>query len=301
VLTVNEEQEQTRAIHRKQREAQTIEGLWARRDREKVVRLHRNAQRLLRPIEVVNNHAVEMPDFPDTVTRMRRDHMKLLTLVQAIALLHQHQRETKISTRNGETVEYIEATEADVKLAQTLIRQVLGPSLDELQPHTRRLLVAIDAMVAAESERLQIERHKVHFTRRTVRQYTRWGDTQLRMHMKRLEDMEYLTVRRGGNGQTFVYQLAVDLEGIAEADANHNRAGVEGDLAGGARVPSGGVAGGTPEKKSPVSMRSKPTSSDESQKRTTTGADEKTAGPRVVASPKPSGSVRPAKEKKWRS
>jgi hypothetical protein len=301
VLSVNEEQEQTRAIHRKQREAQTIEGLWARRDREKVVRLHRNAQRLLRPIEVVNNHAVEMPDFPDTVTRMRRDHMKLLTLVQAIALLHQHQRETKISTRNGETVEYIEATEADVKLAQTLIRQVLGPSLDELQPHTRRLLVAIDAMVAAESERLQIERHKVHFTRRTVRQYTRWGDTQLRMHMKRLEEMEYLAVRRGGNGQTFVYQLAVDLEGIAEADANHNRAGSEADRAGGARVPSGGVAGGTPEKKSPVSMRSKPTSSDETQKHTTTGAGEKTAGPRVVASPKPSGSVRPAKEKKWRS
>jgi DNA primase catalytic core len=301
VLTVNEEQEQTRAIHRKQREAQTIEGLWARRDREKVVRLHRNAQRLLRPIEVVNNHAVEMPDFPDTVTRMRRDHMKLLTLVQAIALLHQHQRETKISTRNGETVEYIEASEADVKLAQTLIRQVLGPSLDELQPHTRRLLVAIDAMVAAESERLQIERHKVHFTRRTVRQYTRWGDTQLRMHMKRLEEMEYLAVRRGGNGQTFVYQLAVDLEGIAEADASHNRAGSEADLAGGARVPSGGVAGGTPEKKSPVSMRSKSTSNDETQKHTTTGAGEKTAGPRVVASPKPSGSVRPAKEKKWRS
>ena len=301
VLTVNEEQEQTRAIHRKQREAQTIEGLWARRDREKVVRLHRNAQRLLRPIAVVNNHAAEMPDFPDTVTRTRRDHMKLLTLVQAIALLHQHQREIKTSTRNGETLEYIEASEADVKLAHTLIRQVLGPSLDELPPHTRRLLVAIDAMVAAESEQLQIERHKVHFTRRTVRQYTRWGDTQLRMHMKRLEDMEYLAVRRGGNGQTFVYQLAVDLEGIAEADANPNRAGSEGDLAGGARVPSGGVAGGTPDNKSPVSMRSKSTSNDETQKHTTTGAGEKTAGPRVVASPKPSGSVRPAKEKKWRS
>jgi len=301
VLTVNEEQEQTRAIHRKQREAQTIEGLWARRDRSKVVRLHRNAQRLLRPIEVVNNHAAEMPDFPDAVTRTRRDHMKLLTLVQSIALLHQHQREIKTSTRNGETLEYIEASEADVKLAHTLIRQVLGPSLDELPPHTRRLLVAVDAMVTAESERLQIERHKVHFTRRTVRQYTRWGDTQLRMHMKRLEEMEYLAVKRGGNGQTFVYQLAVDLEGIAEADVHPNRAGLEGDLAGGARVPSGGVAGGVREEKSPVSMRSKPTSSDETQKHTTTGAGEKSAGPSVVASPKPSGSVRPAKEKAWRS
>ena len=293
VLTVNEEQEQTRAIHRKQREAQTIEGLWARRARSKVVRLHRNAQRLLKPIEVVNEHALSMPDFPDAVTRTRRDQMKLLTLIQTIALLHQHQREVKTSTRGGDTFEYIEATEEDVKLAHTLIRQVLGPSLDELKPHGRRLLVAIDAMVTAESERLQIERNKVCFTRRTVRQYTRWGDTQLRHHMKHLEEMEYLAVKRGGNGQTFVYQLAVDLEGIregiAEADVNHNRAGLEGDLAGGARVPSGGVAGGARNDESPVSMRAGGTFYGPSPECSGTGAEENVAAPRIVAKPKPNG------------
>jgi DNA primase catalytic core len=293
VLSVNEEQEQTRAIHKKQREAQTIEGLWARRDRAKVVRLHRNAQRLLRPIEVANNHAVEMPDFPDAATRTRRDHTKLLTLIQAIALLHQHQREIKTSTRGSEKLEYIEATEEDVKLAHTLIRQVLGPSLDELKPHARRLLVAIDQMVKAESERLQIERNKVCFTRRTVRQYTRWGDTQLRHHMKHLEEMEYLAVKRGGNGQTFVYQLAVDLEGIregiAEADAHHNRAGLEGDLAGGARVPSGGVAGGARSDESPVSMRAGGTFYGPTPESSGTGAEEKPAPLAIVAKPKPNG------------
>ena len=55
--------------------------------------------------------------FPDTMTRTRRDHMKFLTLIQAITLLYQHQREIKTSTEDGETLEYIEATEADVKLA----------------------------------------------------------------------------------------------------------------------------------------------------------------------------------------
>jgi hypothetical protein len=33
--------------------------------------------------------------FPADKTRTRRDHMKYLTLIRAIALLHKHQRETK--------------------------------------------------------------------------------------------------------------------------------------------------------------------------------------------------------------
>jgi DNA primase catalytic core len=210
VLTVNEEREQTRAIHRKQREAHTTEGLWARRERSKIIKLHRNAQRLLRPLLVANNQMKADEEFPDHMTRTRRDHAKLLTLVEAIALLHQYQRETKRSTRDGETLEYIEATEADVKLAKQLMRQVIMPSLDELPPHTRRLLGVIEQMVREESERLQIEPSEYRFTRRTVRQYTKWGDTQLRVHLRRLEEMEYLKVKHGGPGQAFTYQLGTD-------------------------------------------------------------------------------------------
>ena len=255
VLTVNEEQAQTKAIHRKQRSAQTIEGLWARRERDKIVRLHRNAQRLLKPIAVVNNDEEAAQDFPDTVTRTRRDHMKFLTLIQAVALLHQHQREIKTSTRNGETLEYIEATKADVKLAQELARHVLGPSLDDLPPHTRRLLAALDQMVTAECERLQIERSEYHFTRRTVREHTHWGDTQLRMHLRRLEEMEYLILRRGGGqGQTFVYQLRCDYDGNF-AGETANFAGSEGNFAGTSRADSGGIAGGARGEESPASMR----------------------------------------------
>jgi DNA primase len=149
VLTVNEEREQTRAIHQKQREAQTLEGMWAQEEREAIVNLHRNAQHLLRPLRVVNEHVREQT-FPDAMIRMRRDHQKFLTLVQAIALLHQHQREIKTSTRKGKTREYIEATEADVKLALQLVTEVLSPSFDEVQAQTRRLLLLIDKMVSEE-------------------------------------------------------------------------------------------------------------------------------------------------------
>jgi DNA primase len=251
VLTVNEDQEQTRAIHKKQREAQTIEGLWARRERAKLVKLHRNAQRLLRPIEVVNNHVEDDPDFPDYMTRTRRDHMKFLTLINAIALLHQYQRPVKTDTRNGETLEYIEATKEDVKLARELVRQVLGPALDELPAHTRRLLLLVAEMVKQECERLQMECAEYRFTRRTVRQHTRWGDTQLRVHLRRLEEMEYLLVRRGGQGLSYEYQLRMEESYAYDA----NFAGVKGDFAGGARPGSGWVAGGARGEESPMLAR----------------------------------------------
>ena len=251
VLTVNEDQKQTRAIHKKQREAQTIEGLWARRQRTTLVKLHRNAQRLLRPIEVVNNHVEDDPDFPDYMTRTRRDHMKFLTLINAIALLHQYQRPVKTDTRNGETLEYIEATKEDVKLARELVRQVLGPSLDELPAHTRRLLLLVAEMVKQECERLQMECAEYRFTRRTVRQYTRWGDTQLRVHLRRLEEMEYLLVRRGGQGLSYEYQLR--MEESYDYDANF--AGQTENFAGGARPGSGWVAGGARGEESPALTR----------------------------------------------
>jgi DNA primase catalytic core len=229
-LTVNEDREQTRAIHQRQREARTIEGHLLRRKRAKLMRLHRNAQRLLRPIAVVNNH--DVGEFPDYMTRARRDHAKLLTLIEAIALLHQHQREIKRVQLEDETLEYIEATEADVKLAQELADQVgLKPSLDELRPQARKLLSLIREMVSAECERQEIAPSLHRFTRRTVREYTKWGDTQLRQHLRKLEEMEYLIVRRGGNqGQLVVYQLTTHEE--QETHRSDNFAGSDGNFAG---------------------------------------------------------------------
>jgi DNA primase catalytic core len=261
-LTVNEDREQTRAIHQRQREARTIEGHLLRRKRAKLVRLHRNAQRLLRPLVVVNHH--DVGEFPDYLTRARRDHNKLLTLIEAIALLYQHQREIKTVPCDGELLEYIEASEADVKLAQTLADQVgLKPSLDELRPQTRKLLALITEMVQAACERSETAPSEYRFTRRTVREYTKWGDTQLRQHLKRLEEMEYLVVRRGGNqGQLVVYQLPTSAEEVNHscnfAGSEANFAGVKDDFAGGVRAlrgPGKNDASPTLERLSPATSR----------------------------------------------
>jgi DNA primase catalytic core len=206
VLSVNEEREQTRAIHRVQREAQTLEGLLKRRDRSTILAVHRNAQRLLKPMYVANPYARELT-FHDNQTRTRRDHMKYLTLIRTIALLHQHQRPRKTVEHRGRTVEYIEVAISDIAVANRLAHEVLGRSLDELPPQTRRLLMAVDEMVTAECERQKMERSDYRFSRRDVRAYTGWGDTQLKIHLHRLEELEYLLIHRGGRGQSIVYEL----------------------------------------------------------------------------------------------
>ena len=94
-----------------------------------------------------------------------------------------------------------------MKLAWELASEVLVRSLDELQPQTKRLLLLIDEMVSAECARQKIERADFRFSRRDVRQHTAWGDSVLKKHLHRLEELEYLIVHRGGRGQSFVYEL----------------------------------------------------------------------------------------------
>jgi hypothetical protein len=209
VLTIDESREQTRAVHRLQQAGETLDGLLARRERERLQRLHQNAQRLLRPLTVLNPFAGRLT-FPDVQTRMRRDFPKYLTLVKTIALLHQHQREVKKATINGELIEYVEVQPSDIRLANRLCHEVLGQSLDELPPQARRLLTLVDAMVAAECQRQAIERSAFRFGRRDIRRATGWSDFQVRTHLARLLAMELVVAHRGGRGQLFEYELLWD-------------------------------------------------------------------------------------------
>ncbi len=206
VLSVNEDREQTRAIHALQRRRETLDGMLAAQAHDRVLTLHRNAQRLLRPLLVVNPHA-ERLTFLDVKTRARRDHQKYLTLIRAVALLHQHQRPVRTVEHHGRTVEFIEVTVEDIAVANELAGEVLGRCLDDLPPQTRALLVLLDGLVRAEAERLGIERADFRFTRREVRESTGWGDTQLKIHLSRLVDLEYLLAHRDQKSRRQVYEL----------------------------------------------------------------------------------------------
>jgi hypothetical protein len=210
VLSVNEERSQTQAIHRLQRRMQTLEGLKDRADQEHIRRLHQNAQRLLSPMLVVNPFAPKLT-FLDDRTRTRRDHMKYLGLISAIALLHQHQRPRKTAIVGDKEAEYIEVVPSDIELANRLVDQILGRSLDHMPPHTRRVLLAIDGWVAGQCESLGTLRKDLHFTRRELREGVGGGDTQLKVHLARLVELEYLLLRR--KGHSFAYELLFDGRG----------------------------------------------------------------------------------------
>lgn len=212
VLSVDESREQTQAIHQAQRQKRTLIGLRAKQQKKSLVQLHQNAQRLLRPLAVLNPYADQLT-FLDAKTRTRRDHEKYLTLIDAIALLHQYQRPIKKDKHAGSITEYIEVTLDDIAIANEIAHEILGKTLDELPPQTRKLVELINDMVKDVCRQHQIHQRDYRFSRKTIRDYSGYSDFQVKKHLKRLEELEYVLIHKGKRGMSFEYELLYQGEG----------------------------------------------------------------------------------------
>ena len=196
VLTINESEEQTLKIHDLQRFNRTIEGIIAKQERDKVIQLMCNVEKLIKPMVVVNPYANEL-SFKATSTRTRRDHEKYLTLIDSICLLKQHQKEVK----EYQGLKYIEVSQADIKVADELADTVFTNTLHELPPQTKNMLDSIKSMLK-NTER--------YFTRKELRHHLQWSDYQVRTHLTRLESMEYIFRERGKQGRQCQYSLLTE-------------------------------------------------------------------------------------------
>ena len=212
VLTVDESAEQTARVHVAQRERETLDGLIQRSRTTAIRRVHQNAQRLLEAVAVVNPYA-RFLSFRSDRSRTRRDHMKYLGLIRAIAYLHQHQRPRRSVIIDGQETVYIEVALADIAAANRLAAAVLGRSLDELAPQTRTLLMHLDALVGQRAAADGRQRAAVRFTRREIREAIHWGADQVDTHLARLERLEYVISYQGGQGRQSVYSLVYDGQG----------------------------------------------------------------------------------------
>ncbi len=215
VLTVDESAQQTAAIHAAQRAAVGLGGFAQASERERLIHRHQAVQRILARVDVriPEDHAIR---FRCDQSRLRRDYPKVLTLIRASALLHQHQRERRQWIRDdgqsdGAAREFIIATDADVRIGLAVADAILGRSLDDLPPQTRALWDQVRAHAAETAAAQGATIDRAALTRRSIQAATRWSYDQLRVHLERLVELEYLT-KREQPGQVTVYRVVAGID-----------------------------------------------------------------------------------------
>jgi DNA primase len=210
-LSMNESIAQTKAILERQRHQYSLLGVLEKAESEEIKKLHHHAQRMLKPLAVVNPF-VEYLTYPSEKIIHRREQRKYLSLINSIALLHQYQREIKTAKRGEIEIEYVEVELSDIALANELAEEILGKAMDELAPPVRGMFEAITKACREKADELKIKTEDVQLTRREIREMTAWSDWQVRMYCQKLVEMEYLFAVQAMNGKPSVYQLARDEE-----------------------------------------------------------------------------------------
>jgi hypothetical protein len=206
----------TEKILTKQRQSHTMAGMMNKLAAKKIINKHLAAQRLLQPIRVINPYG-DLLSFASKSLRARRDHMKYLNLILTITFLFQHQRPRQTMDYDGEKEEYILVTLDDIAKANEIAAEVLGRSLDELSPSSRKLLILIKNMSEQKAEKGMEE---ITFTRRDIREFSGWSDFQVKTHIRQLEELEYIYSLSGRKGREYVYELIYQGNGEENNDSN---------------------------------------------------------------------------------
>ena len=202
IISIDESHEQTNNIHDNQRIKQTLEGRKKQIKKEKAVHRHQNAQRLLdTELEVINEYAPQLT-FPVDRLKYRRGNDHYLELINTICFLRQKQKEVKEDKDIGK---YIEVDKTDIEMANELFISVLGWTIDELSRPSRDLLEAIVRYCRATDNK--------EFRRREIREYIKWGNTHLHNHLRKLEELEYVTSLNGTQGSKYSYRLLYEGDG----------------------------------------------------------------------------------------
>jgi DNA primase len=103
-------------------------------------------------------------------------------------------------------------TKEDIILANFLFQRIFQRNLDDLSSQTRGILFQIHDMVEELSKAKGISKREVSFSRKEIRERTCMSDTRLRVHLKRLEELEYILARSGKQGQVVEYELHWERE-----------------------------------------------------------------------------------------
>ena len=80
--------------------------------------------------------------------------------------------------------------------------------MDDLPPQTRRLWDQLSTYIAEKAAETAVEVGRVAFNRREIQAALDWSYGQLRIHLDRLVEQEYVVATGGGFGQVVSYRVA---------------------------------------------------------------------------------------------
>jgi DNA primase len=211
VLHTDESRAQTERILELQRGRKTFDGYLNQTHRvPEITKKHQMAGRILERLAVFNPLAGFLR-FPTGRPTMRRAQDQFLTLLEAVAILRQYQKErvTKTNPFTGESVEGIDVDLEDYRQARRLFREaVLLPNADELPSGARLLYESIQGMARKKAAKEGLGPTEVSFIQREVRELSELGADSIKKYLRALVDFEYVELTGGRrNGTKLAYRL----------------------------------------------------------------------------------------------
>ena len=159
--------------------------------------LLRNAQRLLRPVKVINPYAIEL-DIPQCVFKKLRTNMHYLRLIEIITFYHQKQRKWQ-KNKNG--ILFIESTLQDIEWANYLIKDSLLRKSDELSGQVRQFFEGLKDLAGSNSN------HGSLYAKH-IREHFRMHPMKANRYLRELEQRGYLQMIGGNRKTGYEYEIS---------------------------------------------------------------------------------------------
>ncbi len=157
----------------------------------------RNAQRMIKPIKVINPYAPCLK-IPKNVLKPRRSHRLYLRFIEIITLYNQYQREIKYSPIDNEA--YIETTFEDIAWANKLLKHILIRKADELNTACRTFLERLKKHLKTKNENT--------FKAKDIRGELRLHASTLKRHLLELYNNGYIKQTGGNKQRGYLYEIA---------------------------------------------------------------------------------------------
>jgi hypothetical protein len=216
ILTIDESPEQTGKVIKSIVYQNTKKGLIARKEKKIIQRKFKAIQKCLKPVEIIiPDNIAKYIHFNNEKISFKRKFNGYISLIRAIALHRQYQKKQYTEKGPGGVFTYILVDKQDIIEANSIITRLYGDCLGELNTVNAKCLNDIIRFCKEQAKGTGLRYWEIEFTRRVIRDYSKWEHMPLRRAFEKLFEMEYIFLVRGGDRSRHHYKLNIE-EGSLE-------------------------------------------------------------------------------------